>query len=273
MTFISAQLQGGLGNQMFQIAICYSLAKRFNLIPIFSPKVLTGYVHRSSYWDTIFKSCKTDINIVSQIHQVINEEQPFITFDEISKNTLLNGYFQTSKYFSDIRNELLLLFSIPEQTENKLNTFLNSTNPENKNNICIHVRRGDYIKPGHSLPLNYYEKAYSSIHEDEKRNSIIYIISDDIQWCKENMLTIFKSNDSNNKVVVVENTDEIFDFFMLTKANILIGSNSTFSWWASYLNQKENKKSIFPKKWFPNNHGQHNPYLYENEWNLIEYDY
>jgi hypothetical protein len=68
------------------------------------------------------------------------------------------------------------------------------------------------------------------------------IFSDDIEWCKKN----FNSDD----FYFVEGNKDIEDLFLMTLCKNHIISNSSFSWWGSWLCENDKKIIIAPNRWF-----------------------
>lgn len=237
---ISCNLQGGLGNQMFQIAATTSIALSnndtysFNFENCFTPNQGNTSI---KYTNNIFKNIPSHTKFNFDV--IYNE--PKFSFSKInySKNLLLNGYFQSEKYFEINSNSIKKLFYIsPNDIEKISNKY------DTKNLTCIHIRRGDYLKfkDFHfTCDLNYYQKAIELINDTK-----FIFVSDDMDWVKFN----FKSDN----FLYSDFDDEILDFTLITMCKNVIMSNSTFSWWGSYLNDN-NGKIITPKKWFgPSGH-------------------
>jgi hypothetical protein len=115
------------------------------------------------------------------------------------------------------------------------------------NSLCIHVRRGDFIgNKEHEVVDNDYYKKAMIIMEKEVLIDKIYVFSDDIDWCKENM-------SFNHPVFFVDNSlsgqkGEGHMYLMSGCKNFII-PNSTFSWWGIWLSSNENKKVVAPKIW------------------------
>jgi hypothetical protein len=157
----------------------------------------------------------------------------------------------------DYRNEILELFKIDDETNQKL---INKYGELLKLDTCsIHVRRGDYLglQNHHPIqPIEYYQKAINLIGEDKH----FLIFSDDIKWCEENFSFL------NNKTFVSDNLD-YEDLYLMSMCNNNILANSTFSWWGAWMNQNENKQVIIPSKWFgiSNSHLNTND-LYCDKW-------
>jgi hypothetical protein len=140
----------------------------------------------------------------------------------------------------DYRNEILELFKIDDETNQKL--FNKYGEILNLDTCSIHVRRGDYLglQNHHPIqPIEYYQKAINIIGEEKH----FLIFSDDIKWCEENFSFL------KNKTFVSENLD-YEDLYLMSMCNNNILANSTFSWWGAWMNQNENKQVIIPSKWF-----------------------
>lgn len=229
---------GGLGNQMFQIAAAFSFALDnqyeavFNLNQCYTP--LQGNPS-NKYKNTIFKNIKNQYEL--QIDFVYEEKSYF--FEQIPKNNnlMLKGYFQNEKYFKKNKEKILQLFYISDLDKNNLKQKYHSADQEH---VSIHIRRGDYLKNPNIHPtctIEYYKKAINLFN-----NCKFIIVSDDIEWAKSNFI--------GNEYIFSEEKDEIMDFTLINICDHHIIANSTFSWWAAYLNNKENKKIIAPKTWF-----------------------
>jgi hypothetical protein len=153
----------------------------------------------------------------------------------IRDNTNIHGWFQSPKYFHEIKNELIEILKFKKNlldvAENLWN-FLNLKKPC----VSIHVRRGDYVQnPIHPLcEKEYYEKAKKIF-----KNHQFLVFSDDPNWCKKNM-----------KEIVVNSGNDLVDFILMNKCDHHIIANSTFSWWAAWLNKSKKNIVVAPKKWF-----------------------
>ncbi len=264
--FVSITIQGGLGNQLFQIATAYSYSIRNKKKLIF--KYNQNYPNnfnltRKGYWDNLFsKNLKTiDKNTFDDIQFINYYEKYNCLYKEIpyiEKNILLNGYYQSFKYFDndDTRNFLrhlvyssknLMYLSYNYYNKIKLYfTKLNNLECNDDDLVSIHIRRTDFIltkKNYHNvLDIDYYIKA---LDITKKKNVVIF--SDDIEWCKININNNIIKN--KNLYYIDINIEEIeFILMSLIKNNII--ANSTFSLMASYISYYEDKKIIIaPKKW------------------------
>ena len=243
---VSCRLQGGLGNQMFQIAAAYALALRNNDMPCFNFSVCNTPMQGNksiNYINTIFSNLCNDGNLNFDL--LYNE--PKFSFDEIiyKPNILLNGFFQSEKYFYDFKEEIKEIFNLPIHEAKKPTDFLTS----------VHIRRGDYLNLQNYhliLPKEYYEEAIKTF----EGNFIFF--SDDIEWVKEN----FKGDN----IFYSETNDELMDLTLMSICDNNIIANSSFSWWGAYLNKNENKRVIAPKNWFGPNGPKDINDIYPKNW-------
>jgi len=266
-------LKGGLGNQMFQIACAYAYAKKhgkdFGLnynIPH------TGSQGNSpiNYKNTLYKNIPT----TEVIPQTTLQEKRF-AYQEIPKhkdNILLDGYWQSEKYFNDYRTEVKELFYFSDTDKEKWNKLTEKLEPESI--IGCHVRRGDYIHYEDIHPClgwNYYKQA---VYYLERSNTIttenvvdnVVVCCDD--WFSLNEENIFTPT-QYIKYFSTEGSSELQDLYTLSMCKRLIISNSTFSWWAAFLGKSRGNSVVAPKKWFGASGPQNVDDLYDPFWYKI----
>jgi hypothetical protein len=230
-------LQGGLGNQMFQVATGYTYAMENNLKYLISDSVnndLVGVTPRKNYNDTVFKNMNTFMSRESS-NGTIYREPEFIynPIPKVSGNILLSGYFQSEKYFKDLDTSI---FNLPEY-------------PRKKNYISIHVRRTDYLNHPDihvCTDINYFKKAVSLLPVNNDTRFIIF--SDDHEYITSVFIKELKLSNTE-----LSNLDDVSEMMLMASCEHNIISNSSFSWFGSYLNKNPNKIVIAPKKWFGNN--------------------
>jgi len=223
---VTFNAMGRMGNFLFQCATAFSFAKKYGL-------EFTVPHHTShEFWSPLYLKHLQNPNYNNSLPTVRIDESHFhyspIEFDEShrDKNILLYGYFQSEKYFMEHRDEILLAFNYPYDMK--------------KDTVSVHVRRTDYItyKDKHpEVTKEWYELAMSKFSD---KNFIFY--SDDISWCKENFSNRTDCSFSDGTI------EE--DLVSMSCCEHNICSASTFAWWSMWLNQNENKKVIFPQKWF-----------------------
>jgi hypothetical protein len=231
---ITIKLMGGLGNQMFQYAYGFALAKhkKTNLsldMSFFSEKKTATL--------RIFELeqlCITQKNIgqkpfLTKIPKIGNRLKPFLNYFE--------GYFQNEKYFTDYAEDIRKEFQFKE----------NLQIPDG-NTIAIHIRRGDYVKFADihlvCTPA-YYENAIAYIQSNVE-NPVFYVFSEDLEWVRQNI------NIPSNSVFVnyYANAPSSHDMQFMSLCKHQIISNSSYSWWAAWLNKNPGKIVVAPDKWF-----------------------
>jgi hypothetical protein len=227
------RVYGGLGNQLFQYAL--GQAQRANGIDV---RYDISWYGKPSSADRPYGLGKfnTNVEVSDFLKQKTLNEVSLNYIDDLIFTRLDNcnfyGYWQHPRYFADILPQLKKEFVVKKEFHTTEYTKLRRkiTGCES---VSIHIRRGDYIKINghHLLPLQYYKEALKLVEGP------LFIFSDDIPWCKEYFKGTF-----------VEVEDYLsLELMKLCKHNII--ANSTFSWWAAYLNENPNKIVISPEQW------------------------
>tara|TARA_A100001201_G_scaffold118864_2_gene102412 strand:- start:1055 stop:1900 length:846 start_codon:yes stop_codon:yes gene_type:complete len=253
LTFLKLGKLGRLGNQMFQIASTLGMAKKSGTKACFP---------RWEY-QNFFKKPLLDLVVEPQIfgEEGKSDYRDMRPALNPNININVNGYFQSHLYFDYCRDEILSFFDLKEELINEINEKYPNANKSNS----IHVRRGDYLLLEGYHPvqsMDYYHKAIDFIG----RNEEYYIFSDDIEWCKENFKELnctfiqYRKHDKEKIVTLDESKreaesrkymkEDILELFLMSFCKNNIIANSSFSWWAAYLNKNKNKKVVAPKNWF-----------------------
>ena len=270
---IITKLMGGLGNQLFQYSAGKQLAYNQNAELKFDV----------SFFSNIGKSTPRDyklscFNIVDKIadkhdfqevlgaewfrpikrrlwkmgidlfgwNYFIDQETGFqAEIPKLKKPAVLHGYWQNELYFSNIRSvlldEIVLKNSlITSKLRNKI------TDIQDVESVAVHVRRGDYNESiFHICPLQYYLQAIKLLKR-KYSNAHFFVFSDDIEWCKKN----FTAEKFGNFVDYVTGFKDYEDLWLMSRCKHQIIANSSFSWWAAWLNPNPQKSVIAPKQWF-----------------------
>jgi hypothetical protein len=285
---ITVNLKGGLGNQMFQYALGRHLAlrnddelkldidglERANAIgDIYRPFTLGQF--------NILKNIATpeEIRAIKYPLGIFSKAWRYIAF-KISrdKNTLfrpdvldwkgdiyLDGYWQSPRYFEEIRDTLLKEFTLVSPLAGvaaELAAKVRATN-----SVSLHVRRGDYMKNPQVgkefgiCSVDYYTKAIAEI-----RNTVsdptFFVFSDDVAWVKENL-------ELGDSFVFAqgEGLSDTIELVLMSMCNHNIIANSSFSWWAAWLNQNPKKIVVAPTPWF--DRVRYDDALLPPEWHTI----
>jgi hypothetical protein len=274
---IITRLSGGLGNQFFQYALGRRLSMDrgvplyFDLSALQAKKSYRKYeldhfqikgnpateeeikkFHENSEINFLHKLSSLFRGQLSYFQQKnVIEQSP--CFDpnilKVYSHVSLYGYWQSEKYFFDIRPVLLSELKIKERLDDENQKMLDKI--QKTNSVSLHIRRGDYVNDSRTnqvhgvLPLDYYRQAMQVI-EKNIDSPHYYLFSDDISWARQNM------NDMKNITFVDHNDPEYarFDLELMRACKYHITANSSFSWWAAWLNDYSHKLVIAPKKWF-----------------------
>jgi len=146
------------------------------------------------------------------------------------KNILLNDYFQDARCIDrDIAYYLFKPYDSILKTIYELYPDINDM-------VCVHVRRGDYLELDNRGFNHYSKEELDEIIQTHFPGDKILFISDDIQWCKDN----FSGDKYYFADKPYENPVEI-DLYLQTQCKGNIISNSSFSWWGAYLNERTEK--------------------------------
>jgi hypothetical protein len=262
ISFGNIGYMGRLGNQMFQFASTVGIANRKGYDVKFpiencSAPHMVGPIDVKSGSITPVKCDLLDCFDVPkeyfisssrlQIYSLFNEEK--FEYDSntelIPDGSALNGYFQTEKYFLEIREEIKKIFSFKEEIVKEGNRILDQMR-EGKELVSIHVRRGDYtLYPDHhpTCDTSYYTKCLEEIKRVSNSDLKIVIFSDDKQWCLDNMKNYIGEDFS-----ITNSEDPYVELYMMTKCQYHVIANSSFSWWGSWLS--DSKLTIAPSRWF-----------------------
>lgn len=258
--------RGGMGNQLFQYAYYrYLLKKGFGPIKLdsFSPSMRKKYgfqlreifpeigrdrnflpyiLARPSYLlaDGLNKLFK--INLFTDTGSIDKPDIP-------SGKIWIRGLWQEYRFMDSMRDELLQTFRfIDFGTDEKENAAL-LPRITGTNSVSLHIRRGNYLKPsqrpyfGDLCPLEYYRESVEKIKELVP-NPVFFVFSNDQAWVKQHL-------DLPDAVFIDWNTGSrsYRDMHLMSLCKHNIVANSTFSWWAAWLNQNDKKIVIAPKKW------------------------
>ena len=258
VTFSKLGNYGRLGNQLFQYALLKSYAK-YNNIPILLPPYNE---HRLGDFKINHPSFPVNYLELASNYQYTQDSFHFIpNYINFHKRINFEGFFQSEKYFSNIKEDIIKEFQLCDnnkiQFATKLIKNLKALN-SNKTLVSVHVRRGDNVPS----EISYGDKYIGAYRQDKEikhpllkvdyyrnamqlfSNSIYIFFSDtdqDIEWCKKTF-----ENDTN----IFLHYDDLTDFTIMQMCDHNIISNSTFSWWAAWLNNNKEKRIIYPSIWF-----------------------
>lgn len=280
---VIVQINGGLGNQMFQYATGRSLAKRKATVlkldlSIFETYRLHQYaLHSFHIWEHIatedeiarikgtpYRGRERFVirlgNRLGFSHLLLNrlsagrvlrESSPAFNPEVLGENgnLYLEGYWQSENYFLDIREILLQEFTVKYPQDEKNRKIMERI--RNTDAISLHVRRGDYVldpktynKHGVCTP-DYYERCVQYM-VNKVKHPHFFIFSDEPDWVKANLHLDHPTTyiDHNGASRNYE------DLRLMSQCSHHIIANSSFSWWGAWLCTGAQKIVLAPKRWF-----------------------
>lgn len=273
LVMVIVYIQGGLGNQLFQYAAALSLANHLNTKVILDTTwfSISKGVTREFELPKLFNNleilspgkARLFGNTPSSVIRKLRKKMLFGTIDYYNetgvafserffdlKNTVyLEGNFQSFKYhryLPDNFMDMILSYKGDNSFKEKENKITAAKF------VSIHIRRGDYVLDPKTqqlhgtIPMEYYYKAIEMFsRQDPGLNFMVF--SDDKEFAMKN----FK--DMPNLTVVTDtNLSSIEELVLMAKCHHQIIANSSFSWWAAYLNKNAQKKVVCPAQWFNN---------------------
>jgi len=274
---ITIILKGGLGNQLFQYAAAKNIAEKngaklyidaqtgFNGDPfkrsfslnvfnisstvLYPKKIIKFNVFQINKYFIILLNRLFFLKFRFKIIEKTYQFDPAFEVLTITYPVSLEGYFQSEKYFINIRDILLKEFEFKNPPNPIGQKYLDEISK--LNSVSIHFRKYDSPNTIDTSSINgicsleYYIKAINFI-QNNIQTPFFYIFSDDIEWVKKNIDT----SGLDVKYISHNGTESNYEDLRLMSAckhNII--ANSSFSWWGAWLNKNPDKIVIAPKKW------------------------
>jgi len=260
-------IEGGLGNQLFQLAYAHSSIrggnKKFGLIfnskntqktsfqlsPILKECRHFSFVQDIGNLMRVFPPLDGSGQLLSKVRGslfedwLISREKQYFTYDEKSVfdfKPINRGYFQHTNY---VDNSYELFF--PELCATIKNIRDQSSISLLDPFTGLHIRRGDYsVQDQGLIHLKYYERILE-LEESMGNKSIIF--GDD-----EDILLSLSKEFKNSKTFgpSAANAWEVISWLAIS--NRTYTANSTLSWWGGYLANMNGSKTFLPSPWFLN---------------------
>ncbi len=260
MKQVIVKLTGGLGNQFFQYAFGKSIKKRIGKKVKYDTYIYDhqdkrqlgldnfyiNYARWNKAWETLYRYAYS--SGMYKLFGIQEEEKAFAYCEPQKGRFYFVGYWQNVKYLEackeELRRELVYKYPLSQKQQELLNQI------SEKQSIAIHIRRGDYLefqRIHHVVAGSYYHKSVKVMQEKVQGDRVFHIFSDDIAWCKDNIRI------PDDECIFIDSTisdSPYVDFELMRNCKHFIISNSTFSWWASFLASYEDKRMIAPQIWY-----------------------
>lgn len=267
---VYTKISDGLGNQMFMYACGYAISRRLHteLVLDATPldtnqkrkfelskfniecnRIISANRFRYKGIKVIFRKLWNGI-VFNHMNQY-KESTPYCyesRIKSIDNNTYISGYWQSEKYFAEYREDLLRMFTPKKERDISVKRICDEM--QRCNSVAIHIRRGDYLQVGCQIDMKYYETAIKMMKSLIPDGIIVlYVFSDDIEFCKGYFSEIEKSHTGTIEFRYPNYKSEdctLDDLILMSNCHHIIMANSSYSWWAAWLNKNENKIVICP---------------------------
>lgn len=255
-------LEGGLGNQLFGWAVGYEQARKTQAQLILDGSNLHQWGFQLAQINTDARVIRSDrlwhlpgIQTVLRLMRPLDSRMFGTDFwestfeydpavERLAPPMTLRGFFQTSRYFENFQEEIRNIVLASPAWQNSKSILDAHGIPEEF--IAVNVRLGDYLSLSDqftNLPAHYFNTGI--IRAREKVGELpIVIFSDSIEICKELL-------PGHTFYIGTQQAHTYLEKMLaIARGKALVGSNSSFSWWAAFLSPSDEKNKFFPSAWF-----------------------
>lgn len=257
------KMAGGLGNQMFIYAMYLDMRQRFggdvriDITDLMHYHVHYGYELRRIFHIPPCEFCTNRVVkklLEGTIFRIILERHQHGSMDAYRKPMhwpflYYKGFYQNERYFLDVEQQVREAFTFDESMLSDRSRLCLEHLRRDPRTVSIHVRRGDYTTPKYWLTMGQYASTAYFLNAIERMSELMpgahyYVFSDDLQWVRDNLPL-----ENANYVDWNTGEDSWQDMMLMSNCHHNIISNSTFSWWAAWLNRYADKTVMAPRQW------------------------
>jgi Glycosyl transferase family 11 len=259
---ITTMLQGGLGNQLFQYAMGLSASQFLRTRLQLDISLLDrGNPYRMFNLDLFEDVRRRDVvhgskATVMEKHFEYDPQQIF----NIKDGDVLRGYWQSEAYFEGVVPNLFYGLRPAKPMPQLFFPWAEERIEEAGDSSCfLGIRRGDYLlkQEYHGvLSIDYYKRALNLIHNMTGKTPIVFIFSDDMDWCKNELADKlgYPSIVAGTFFPTVGTTKgrEDADLYLMSLCRNAVIANSSYHWWGAWLGdfKKQPRVVVAPKQWF-----------------------
>lgn len=271
---ISADFPGRLGNNLFQFAALYAIARTNNMALLLPEEIADKLAYYFPNLAAVpFETAPrrliraSDVSTYREIAPMIFSNNVF-NLSAHEQDVRLYGFYQSWKYFDDYRDDVRSLFTFRDNTSKMVDSFLEGLISEVGVNqvrfIGIHIRRGDFLQlldKGFTVSEEEYITEAVGFYESVFRNITFVVCSDDKTWARDHVTS------ARSRVVISPFEREDFDLCLLSRCFAVVMTTGSFGWWGgwlangpvvydnsfpkvgSYLARQFRKRDFFPPEW------------------------
>lgn len=274
---IVSKIVGGLGNQMFQYAAARALSLNLKVKLGLDVNEFAKYsMHQGFELGRVFglnTLCLSDVELHKLFGWRVNPTaqrlaarwpyfpmvdkriviEPHLDFwpgmVDVPSHAYLRGYWQSERYFQMHEDTIRSEFQFKKPLLGEALHW--SERMKAVSSVSVHIRRGDYVSNQFNMAyhgacsLDYYQRAVTSI-EAQVDQPEYFVFSDDLDWARQN----FKLDHQVHFVDGNKGDTSFLDMQLMSICRHHIIANSSFSWWAAWLNNRKDKLVIAPARWY-----------------------
>lgn len=249
---IRVRTAGRMGNQMFQFAFAYATSRRLNTRFAIGPGPRSSHATLGPPLSEFFdlgpwrsQRLRFERRVEFRLRhgprpavvEIGQQDQPAESLGRLRDGVEYAGFFQSEQWFAEHAQEVRRLFTVREPHRREFELRF----PDRRPYICMHVRRTDYldIADGWALPTSYFLDALECVPDREAYE--VVVVSDDPDGAAHEFAGEVDVRCSSNPAII--------DFQLLLNADVVVASNSSFSWWGAWLNVSDGVRVIAPRHW------------------------
>jgi len=280
---IIIRISNELGNQMFMYASGLGMANKLNMNLIIdnesaykSKKNISKYgLNNFSVTSVIAPDSKKFLGMYGYLkRKILKKINPYIknkiifiepkntkkitNYNEeiynlkLSKNIFVEGYFESEKYFIDIKDKIASEFKFLNEERYQKSAYINEITKSNSVSICL--RQNRFIEGiNRNNELNKKKSVKFTNEQIEYINKSILYIKKNVQkptfFIWSNDLIVLEDNAFDEKINKVIHDNEFtknldkraLDMYLISQCNHHILIPSSFNWWGAWLSKKQNK--------------------------------
>lgn len=287
------RLDGGLGNQLFQYAAGYTLARKVSarLRLDLTPLLYTRHLARDYLLDRFQIDVEPEptSRLGLMVTKLSGSRQPALKWPALVARRLLGitdisepapycfappvipqvrrvritGWWQAFGYLSEFEGDVRRQFQLKTPSAEFRAWLKEITAAESS--VSLHVRRGDYLtdRPDAVLPASYYRSAIRRLSADPARTRV-FVFSDDLDWAMSNL-------DLPMQMTPIDlrgGASPEEELYLMAACRDHVIANSTFSWWGAWLDPRREKRVVAPYEWI-GREDSYFPDLIPPEWLLL----
>ena len=249
---ISVDARGRMGNAMFQLAFAHAASRRLGTSFVFGDAHLEEDFALGA-WGRPQTRLARKLAFRARYGRegpkrvfVRDEEDPAEVLASLRDGVAYGGFFQSERYFAGFEDAIRRLFIVRREHRE---AFVRRYGDLGRY-LCMHVRRADYLQTGGwALPTSWFHDALATVGDRAGRQLIV--ISDDLPAVREELRDLEGARFEANPPLV--------DLQLLINADVVIASNSSFSWWGAWLNEHAGARVLAPEHWVGFSRGVESP--------------